>query len=489
MATISNTTFSPTLSSPGVGSGLDVNGIVSKLVALEQQPLQRLQQQASGMQAQLSAFGQITSQVSNLQDQLTKLTAASNWGAMTLSSSNAGAVSGTADTGSVAGTFSISVGQLSRSQAAASAAITTGSAPGTGTLTIDIGSWSGSTFTPKSGGASAVVTITADDNTMAKVAAKINAANAGVSATVITDASGDRLLMRSTATGVASGFRVQVADDNAANTPANNGGLFKLGYDPGNAVAFGMALSQSALDAQATINGVPVSSPNNTLSGTVSGLTLQLNQVTTSPVDITVAADTASATANINAFVSSYNAISGALAEMTKYDAAKKTAGTLQGDSTAVNLLSALRRLVGGPGPAGNAFGRLSDLGVQFQSDGSLSVNSAKLSTALTTNYAAVQKFFSATGSTASTQGLAVQAVNFTKGLLDVSGTLSSKSGSIQKLIARNTDDQTRVTNHASQVEAQLKAQYAKLDANMAQLNSLSSYVSQQVTTWNKQTN
>ena len=479
MATISTSgAYSqPTLSSPGIGSGLDVNGIVTKLVALERQPLTRLQQTASDLQARFSAVGQIKSQVSNLSDQLTRLADLTGWGGMTLNSSNSAAVSGSATSSAVPGTFSVNVTQLAKAQSAGSTPVAVDSVVGTGNLTIGIGTWSGNVFTAKAGTTPVTVAITAADNTMSKIAAKINAANAGVTATVLRDATGERLLVRSSATGADAGFRVQ----------ADNASLTIVTYDPA-AGAGGMSLTQAGLNTNATINGVAVSSATSTLTGTIPGLTLQLNQVTTTPVDVTVATDVASIKSNINAFVSSYNALSNGLAEMTRYDPVKKTAGTLQGDPTAVNLLSAMRRLVGGSGPVGNAYGRLSDLGIQFQSDGTLSVNATKLDTALGNNLAAVRDFFTATGASAATQGIAVQIKSFAQGILASGGTLTSKSDSLQKMIARNSDDQTRVSNHASQVEAQLRAQYSRLDTQLGSLSALNSYVAQQVTTWNKQT-
>jgi len=197
------------ISSPGIGSGLDIQGIVAKLVALEKQPLQQLQVKASGLNAKLSAYGQLKSQIANLQDQAAKLASASSWETMAVTSSNAGAVVGTATSAAAATAFSMEVSQLARAQSAGSGVFGTGTAPGTGSLKIQLGTWAKGDFTPEAdgtaeftpgSGSEVSIDITAADDTLAKVAAKINAAGAGVNATVLRDASGERLLVRSSAT-------------------------------------------------------------------------------------------------------------------------------------------------------------------------------------------------------------------------------------------------------------------------------------------------
>ena len=479
------------ISSPGIGSGLDVQGIVAKLVALERQPLQQLQVRASGLSARLSAYGQLKSQIANLQDQATKLASPSSWDTMAVSSSNSGAVVGTATSAAAPTAFSMEVNQLARAQSAGSAVLGSGAAVGTGSLKIQLGAWSKGDFTPDVTDGSATfapgaapevsIDITAADDTLAKVAAKINAANAGVNATVLRDAAGERLLVRSSATGEESGFRIQAMDDDGNN--ADGAGLSRLAFDPENG-SNGLSLTQSARDTLATINGVEVKSKNTTFTDAIDGLTLTVAQVTTSPVEIGVKRDTAGGRANITAFVESYNALNNALAAMTRYNPADKSAGTLQGDSTAVGLQSALRQLVGGMGAPGGEFGRLSDIGVQFQSDGTLKVDATKLDAAMA-KPDALKSFFSADEAGTSSDGMATRIKDFAAGMLGADGLFATKTKSIQSAVKRNTDDQQRVADRASRREEQLLAQYGRLDANLGRLSALNSYVAQQVTQWN----
>ena len=477
------------ISSPGIGSGLDVQGIVSKLVALEKRPLGQLQTAAAGLNARVSAYGQLKSQIANLQDQAAKLASSSTWGAMSVSSSNSAAVSGVATDKAVATAFSVEVSQLARAQSAGSSVFATGSAVGIGTLKVQLGSWGKGVddkdvFTAGAG-AEVSIDITAADDTLAKVAAKINGAKAGVTATVLRDASGERLLMRSSDTGVAQGFRIQAAED--ASAP----GLARLAFDPQDSAATGaMALTQSAQDTLATINGVPVASKNNTLTDAVEGLTLTVAQLTDAgkPVEIGIKSDTAGSRSAIKNFVESYNALSNAMGSMTSYDAKTKTAGTLQGDSTAVNLQSALRRRVGGRGALGvesGGFGRLSDVGVQFQADGTLKIDDAKLDAALK-KPEALKNFFSADPEGTASDGMAVRIKEFAAGMLGADGMFATKTKSLESSVKRNATDQQKVNDNAARTEARLLAQYARLDATMGKLDALNSYVSQQVSQWNR---
>ncbi len=473
------------ISSPGIGSGLKVQELVASLVALEKKPLAQLQVAASSLNARVSAYGQLKSQIANLQDQAAKLASASTWGAMSVTSSNAAAVSGVAKEGASATGFSVEVSQLARAQSAGSQVFAAGSVVGTGSLKIQLGSWGKDTNNDpefsKGAGAEVSIDITAADDTLAKVAAKINAANAGVTATVLRDASGERLLMRSSETGEAQGFRIQATEDAAAP------GLSRLAFDPQNGSA-GLSLTQAAQDTLATINGVQVASKNNTLTDTVDGLTLTVAQVTTAPVDITIKNDTAGARTAIKNFVESYNALSSAMGSMTSYDAKTKTAGTLQGDSTAVNLQSALRRLVGGMGAPDSEFSRLSDIGVQFQADGTLKIDDAKLDKAMA-KPDALKQFFAADPEGTASDGMAVRMKEFAAGMLESDGLFATKTKSLEGSVKRNTDEQQKVLDRAARTETRLLAQYSRLDATMGKLDALSNYMNQQVTQWNNAKN
>lgn len=473
-----------TISSPGIGSGLDVKSIVSQLVALEQKPLDTLKTKAAGLQAQLSSFGKLTSQISDLQLQAQTLASPLTWGAMTVSSNNSAAVSGVAGTAASAGSINVQVNQLASGQSTASSVIASGTDL-SGTLTIQLGQWTApggvTTFTQRSGTSSVDVTINSGDS-LDQVASKINAAQTGVTASVMTDTQGSRLVLRSSDTGDTAGFRI------TAGNLGTSSSLQQLAYAPDTTPTDSSRKTATAQNASAVVNGVTLTSANNQFNGAVPGVNFTVSQVTTSPATLTVASDSASMRSALESFVMAYNALASNLANQTKYDAATKTAGLLQGDSTAVGVQNTLRRLVAGFGASNATFKRLSDVGVEFQLDGTLKLNDSKLTTALS-DPADLKVFFTANPSGSNqTKGLGRQLSDFTQGMLNAtSGTLIAKNKNLQSALDRNSTEQNRVSDRISQVQARLQAQYSSLDSKMASLTALSNYVSQQVTSWNNQ--
>ena len=471
------------LSSTGIGSQLPVEEIVSKLVALEKKPLASLTQAASSMQTQLSTFSQVKSLMSTLSDTAAKLAKNSAWDGMLATSSNSAAVTVNASGASSATSFSIDVQQLARGQSVASSVLGAAGAPvGAGSMSIQLGTWSanGTAFAP---GAEAAknVAIEATDS-LSDIASKINGANAGVTATVLRDASGERLLMRSSTTGEESGFRINVTED--AGAP----GLSRLAFDPATAPAVGMAANtaQYGQNAKATINGIEVQSKTNTFTDTIPGLSFTASQVTTAPVEVSVAADTEGMKKNIQDFVNAYNALNDLLSKSTAYDAESKTAGALQGDSTSVGLQNAMRSLIASTAEGAGAFTRLADIGIDIKKGGKLEVSATKLDEALK-DPAALKAMFanSSGGGGAATDGLAVKVEAMTTKMLGFEGLISNKSDAINASLKRNSSDQDRVNARAAMFETRLRAQYMALDVKMGSLSGLSAYIGQQVSQWN----
>jgi len=455
-----------TISSPGLASGIDIKGIVSQLVELDRAPLQPLQRTASSLKSELSIYGSLKSMVSTLGDAAAKLSTSSGWSGVMASSSNATAVGATAAAGASATSLSIEVQQLARAQSAASGAIPTGSGVGGGTLSIQVGS-----------GAPVDLVIEAGSDTLTDVARQINEAKAGVSATVLRDASGERLLMRSTETGTTNSFTVGVSG-------ASPGGLDRLAFGP--SVTGGATQTQAAQDAMATINNVAITSSSNTLSDTVEGITLTLSQVTTAAVEIEVKADQDAMRKNVQSFVDEYNALNNLLTESTKYNAESKTAGSLQGDSTARGLQNALRAMMRSV-TASSPFSRLLDVGIEAQQGGKLEIKADKLDAALG-NMDGLRSLFIATSTDPTAQGFGLKIKAFADGLLSATGSLSAKTESLQGAIKRNTTEQEKVIDRASRAETRYLAQYNAMDAAVGRLSGLNAFVTQQITLWNRNT-
>jgi len=474
-----------TISSAGIGSGLDVKSIVSQLVALERRPLTQLQAQGSQLASKISTWGTIRSQLSGLQDAARALSTGTAWSARSFTSSNTAALTGSASAAASAGSFNVSVNSLAQQQVVrTSAGLPAGAAIGqAGSLEITLGSWSGSTF---SASGSAVTLAVSSTDTLGTVAQNINNLNAGISATVVRAGGQDNLILRSAETGAARGFQIRAFDDAAPPNPITTGtGLGALAYASGPTGFFGMSLSQPARNATATIEGIAVSSPNNTVSDAISGLTLQLVAETTTPVTVTVAQDLSDARTRIQNFVDAYNTLTTNLAHSTRFDQGSQTAGPLQGDSTAVGMLNTLQRMVGGSGPASNVFARLSDVGIEIQRNGSLRVNPERRDLALQSP-SALQAFFAAPGSDPTTSGLARRFSDYAFGALATQGKLTERTAALQRSVERNNDAIDRLNDRVQRTEARLLQTYSALDTQMASLNSLGMFVSQQINTWNQ---
>lgn len=474
-----------TISSPGLAtSGLDVKSIIAQLVKLEEKPLDTLKVQKATVETKISAFGQIKSLVSTLADAAGKLTSVTGWNAVATTSSDSKYVSATAIGGTLPTTFSVEVQGLAKAQATASAALLpVGGALGAGTLRLELGQWSvaPASFTPGAG-APVDISISASD-TVNDIASKINGTNAGVTASVLKDASGERLLLRSKSTGLESGFRLSVMEGgdtdiaSAGNTDAT--GLSRL--------VAGSTVTQVAANATAKVNGIPVSSATNTFENTISGVTFKAEQVNTAPIEIGVAKDNTALQKNVNDFVTAYNAVNSILNEATKYDAANKSAGLLQGDTTAVALQNSLRSAIQAMTGDKAGFQRLADVGITLQRGGDLAVDSTKFTKAMNENMEDVKNLFRNPGPGTS-MGVAARVKALTTDLLGTNGFFKSKDDTLQLSLKRNAKDQVTAQDKIDAFEKRITARYNALDTQMASLNGLNAYIAQQVTTWNKST-
>ena len=469
-----------TISSPGVGSGLDVNSIVTQLVAIERQPIVKLQSQASSLQTKLSAFGKLQSDLSALRDAASALTSPSTWSQTSGSSSDAASVAVTTGANNLPGSYSVQVTQLAQAQSNISKTYAAATDfVGEGTIRVELGAWgTGNSFTPKTGATAIDISVGPPAKSLAEVRDMVNAANAGITATVLSDASGARLVFRSSSTGTANGFKLTVTDTDANHVDTS--GLSALAYDPSVGVVT-MSQALAAANASALINGAPVSSATNTLNNVVDGMTLQLQRVTTAPVQVDTAADKDAIRKKIEAFITAYNNLNGELAAKTKYDAAAKTAGTLQGDSAAVSLHNSLRNTLRGTSGASATFTRLADIGFDVQRDGSIRLDSKKLDNALA-NLDELRKVFANSDALVqSNNGFATLLLQQADQALGVNGALATRSEGLRSSISRNEKRRAELEDRVAQTETRLRKQYTVLDAQMGQLQSLSNYVTQQM--------
>jgi len=482
-----------TISSAGIGSGLDVKSIISSLMAAESQPLTDLQTKASTVQTEISAVGQITSLTSTLSDKAHALSSASLWTQTTSNSADPTAV--TADTAggtAAAGDYSVSVQQMALGQTVTSSKAA-GSTLSAGTLTIQLGTYASDGATPPTttftNAASAAVSITIgpNDTSLSAIRDKINGANCGVSASIITDANGSRLSLRSTATGAANGFQITATEAADDGNPAT--GLSALNFDGSTGAANSqMALNQSAQNAKATVNGIDIESASNTLSNVSDGLSLTLLKKTDAPVDVTISADTAAMQKAITDFVSAYSSLQSYISLQTKYDSSTAVAagtsrkdGPLTGDPSIVGFQNQLRAIVTTTSTTSTMFARLSDLGIAVQKDGTLAVSSNDKLTAALAHPDQLAKLFATYGTTNENTGIAVRFAALADKATSLDGALYSRTAGLQGELSRNQQQQDDMQTHLDAEQARLTAQYQALDTTMSKMNALSSYVSQQV--------
>lgn len=446
------------ISSPGLGSGLDVNSIVSQLVALERKPIELLQQKKTELTTQLSSFGLLQSYMGNLQSAAGELAKPALYTKNTAATSAPESVGASASATAAAGSYRVEVTTLAAAQSVAAAPQAAGSTAviGTGTLHIKVGS-----------GSAVDVEIASANQTLEGIRDRINASTAGVNASIVRDAGGARLLLTSKTTGAANTINVTAT--------GGDGGLAVL------TSAGGLSQVQPPADASFSINGLPLTSASNTLTNVIDGVTLTLAKPTTSAATVTIAPDGAAMKKAVTDFVSAYNDAARYIAQQTNYDESTKTSGALQGDRTAVGLETRLRTLLQQSSGASTAFGRLSDVGLELQRDGTIKLNDGKLSAAVK-NPAELGRAFS----TAST-GFAQRFKLLGDTVSGTGGLLPTRTQGLRDSISRNEKDQARFEDRVARTQARLLKQYSALDTSLAQLNSLGSYVSQQVTNWNKQ--
>lgn len=395
------------ISAPGVGSNLDVNGIVSQLMAVERRPLTLLALRESDFQAKLSAYGTLKGALSAFQTSMQGLADGARFEAATASAADVSVLTATANGKAVPGSYSVEVQQLAQQQKAHSGGFASiSSAVGSGILTIQYGTYDSgaNTFTLNSQKSAQTVTIEPSSNTLSGVRDAINAANIGVSATIINDGASDRLVVTGKDTGAANGFRIIASDDDGTDLDA--AGLSQIAFDPTAAAGSGKNLTQvqTAQDAKLQIDGIAISKTLNTITDAIEGVTLNLLKTNAgSPSLLDVARDSAGVKTAVEAFVKSFNSVNQTLKGLSAYNAATGQGAILQGDSATMSIQSWIRTTlsasVGGisDGDVGSITS-LSQIGVAFQKDGSLALDSAKLQTALDNNFDDIASLFAVRG-------------------------------------------------------------------------------------------
>lgn len=378
----------------GVGSSnLDVNSIVSQLMTVENKSLDKYDSKITDIQTKLSAYGMVMSSVSAFQSSLQPLTKLTKDKASSDNDNVSATLSPIAGTQTAYGTYNFAVTQLAQSQALTLSNIASkDTVIGTGTLTFSFGEYNSgaNTFTPNSSKSDQSITIDSSNNTLAGIKDAINKANIGVTANILNTGNGYTLAITSES-GSKNSLKISVADSDGVNNDST--GLSKLSFDPTGIKQ--LTQVQEAKSALATVDGVALQSNTNAFTA-IDGATITANKIGTSTVKIEQ--DNSGVSSAVGTFVKAFNDLNTTIKKLSAYDSTNKRGGILTGDSTVRELQNKLRQSIFSEiGDVGTGQ-TLSSLGISFQKDGSLSLDSGKLNTALQNDSGKVMRMLSKSG-------------------------------------------------------------------------------------------
>jgi flagellar hook-associated protein 2 len=467
------------MTTSAIGGSIDVGSIVSQLMAVERQPLQALQKSISGIQTKLSAFGKVQGQLSSFQDAARELFALDTWRSAQATSSDETAAKATASTGAIPGSYDLTVTQLAQRQTLSTGALTDGNVVvGGGTMRVQLGTYNstGNTFTANPDKPEVAIAIAAG-STLSQVRDAINSADAGVSASLVNDGTGVRLVVRSEQTGLSNVAKITVTDDDSNDT--DTAGLSSLAYDPTASAGAGKNLTQTqaAQNALLSVSGIAVSSATNQVEGLIENVTIDVRKAGTGTIAIGVSYDGAQMRKTVEKFVSAWNDLNRGLNDQTKYDPNSKVAGPLQGNNTVLGMQRQLRATMQAA-MAGTGVTRLSEAGLEVQRDGSLTIKSSKFDALLATPDKLKALFGASSTTDPNAVGIARRLDTLVTGILGSDGAVTSATTALRSRQTSVQQQQTRFEARMVQIEQRLLKQYTALDQNMSSLNGTSSYLS-----------
>lgn len=464
----------------GAGSGIDTKALVKQLVDAQFAfKNQTLENRRDTLGAQISAVAQLKSGIVSFAKALETLVTGGSLSSKAVSGDTSLFTVGTL-AGAKVGTLSadLEVRQLAASQVATAAPVADAAAPiGTGTLTITLGTAAHTSgtltgFTPDADKTPVAVAINATNNSLTGIAAAINAAGAGVTASVITDASGARLSIKG-ATGAESAFRIDVAEDSGAP------GLAAFSFAPG---AQSMTLSRAAQDAMVVLDGVQVSRASNSITDLIAGIRIDL--VKAEPgraASITAGRQTENLGQAVSDFVAAFNELKSIL--RTETDA---ETGILRGDVGARDMshqMTALTSMVLANSAVTDAPKTLAEIGVQTNRDGSLTLNTERLNRVLSENPKAVEAMFDPVAGS-SDVGLVKALDMIADRLTDKDQGLSASEARYMSLQKTVSADLGKTAEAAERMTERLTLQFTSMDARVSAYKATQSFLEQQIKIW-----
>lgn len=460
MATTTSTSSTATITSLGVGSGLDLDSILESLEdSKETSLLDPITAQEDSVEAEISAYGTLTSALTTLQSAVDALADESLYESLTTTLSGSGVTAATTSEAE-AGTYTLEVTQLAQAQSLTTDGIADKtSALGTGTLTLQVGTEE-----------AVSITLDSSNNTLEGIRDAINAADAGVTASIVNDGSDTpyRLVLTSDSTGTESEMTVTYTGTDSTDDASS---LF--GYD---GTTGNMTETVEALDAELTINGIAISSQSNTIEDALQGVTLNLSAIGGSQT-LTIAQDTDAILDAITAFVDAYNDYVTTVDDLTAYDADTETAGELLGDSTTRRISSELSSDLYSAIGSGT-YRYLSQLGISLEVDGTLLIDEDALTSAIEDNIDGVSEFFIGTDDT--TGFITQMSTDLDNYLDEDDGLIVAKTDSLEskleELEERYEEKQALIDSEM----ARWTEEFTQLDTLISSLNSTADYLTTQ---------
>jgi flagellar hook-associated protein 2 len=445
------------ITSTGIGSGLNINAIVSDLTtAFGAAQTNQLTNEQNSLNTQVSAFGTFSSALSTLQSTLSTLENPDTLAGFDATVSDKSIASASTSSGAVAGQYSLEVQNLATSATLTSQPIASStSVVGTGTLSISVGS------------ASTSIDITSADDTLSGIANAINSApnNPGVTASIISTTSGARLVLAGTATGADNSITVAETDGGS--------GLSSLVYDPAGGVT-NLTQTQAAQDASYSINGFGATSSSNVVSNAISGVTLNLLQASAAntPTTLTISPDNAAAQTSIGTFVTALNGVLSSVQSLTGFNATTNVAGPLSGNATLEAFQNQLENILDAVNPSNpGGVTSLADIGITADADGSFDTNTTTLGNALSANLTAVGNLLGGTN------GIATQINNLINSYTGTGGLLDNVNQGLQSSLSNVSRQQSALSAELATYSATLTAQYNAADTAIAALKESQTFL------------
>jgi flagellar hook-associated protein 2 len=450
----------------GLGNGLDFGQVVDQLVKVGRLPIDKLNADKNTLQAKLTEYGSVADKLLALQSAGDALRFSTAFDRSSTTVSDPTALTASASSAATPGSYLVRVTQLAQSHQITNKAATAVSSP-----TTDIVSGVSATFTFRVGtGTDQTVTLSAAA-TLEDLQTGINDLGAGVTASIVNAGSDTtpayRLILTATASGASNGVTI-VADETTLDF-ANGGGT-------GGVDTLQAAQDAIAIVGDPTLNPVTLQRSSNTITDAIPGVTLSLTKTTgTSAVSVNVTHDNGAVKDNIKKFVTAYNDIVTLVNKDTVYDVTTKTGALLYNESTVKGFVFQIRQALSAPVAGLTTYGSAGEIGFKTNRDGTITLDEAKLDSALSTNYNAVKSLFI---NQATVAGVA-QRVNQAIDAIDdvVSGSLTGRKNSLTKQISSLTDQISRKETALSAYEERLKLQYAKLDSLLSQLQGQSNFL------------